>query len=112
MLGKIRNVSKTVERVLASTPETRDSDTKLIIKVWELQGLCLTPEQQEKLHNVANPESIRRNRQKLQERGLYLGSLKIMRERKLRSYEMEQAMPAYRSEYEYDPITNTTQEVL
>lgn len=112
MLGKVRNVSQTVEKILASDPETRDSDTKLIIRVWELQGLQLTPEQKDKLQNVSNPESIRRNRQKIQAQGRHLGSLKVVKERRIRSYEMQQSMPAHRPKYEYDPITNTTQEVL
>ena len=52
------------------------------------------------------------NRQKIQAQGRHLGSLKVVKERRIRSYEMQQSMPAHRPKYEYDPITNTTQEVL
>jgi hypothetical protein len=107
MLGKVRKVQKTVERVLSENTKTRDSDQLLILEVWQKQGLVLTLEQRYHFMSVANPESIRRTRQKLQQEGKYLPSPKIARERKLRSYEMEQAIPALKPRMKYNEQTRT-----
>lgn len=112
MLKKIRGISKTVEVMLSEYPETRDSDVALMLKVWHfemsLQGAHLTPQQWQELEesmNYANPESIRRTRQKLQEAGRYLGQPKVKQERYLRSLEMQQSMPAHKPKY--NSQTNT-----
>lgn len=68
---------ETVENVLQKQPETRDNDRLLIMKVWEEQGLVLTPEQKHIFKNIASPETIRRTRQLLQESGEYEASEKV-----------------------------------
>ena len=68
---------ETVEKVLSERPETRDNDRLLIMKVWEEQGLVLTPEQKHIFKNIASPETIRRTRQLLQEGGEYEASEKV-----------------------------------
>lgn len=112
MLGKIRGISKTVEVMLREYPETRDSDVALMLRVWRfnmsLDDAYLTAKQWEQLEEAmmyANPESIRRTRQKLQEQGKYLGQPKVKQERYIRSLEMEQAMPMHRTKF--NPDTNT-----
>ncbi len=61
-----------VGQVLSSSNIARNSDRYLILNVWEKQGLVLTPEQRNLfLHDVSSPETIRRMRQKFQEKGLF-----------------------------------------
>ena len=107
MLNKVRGVANLVERVLRNHPEARDSDMELLYFVWREQGFYMTPEQRDMFRDLANPESIRRNRQKLQERGKYLGSEKVRKERQHKALEMQQAMPAHKPKYHYDPLANT-----
>lgn len=105
MISKVREVSRIVEDILGTQPATRDSDQLLILEVWEYQGLYLNDDQKAAFLMVANPESIRRTRQKFQERSKYLGSPKVKKERYMRSLEMEQSMPSHKPKY--DPSTNT-----
>lgn len=46
----------------------RANDKMLILSQWRTEGLELTPEQEQKFMQVSSPESIRRTRQKIQER--------------------------------------------
>lgn len=55
-----------VEKVLASYPETRSDNRLLLFRVWEQQGLQLTPEQWEMVTHLRQPETIRRTRAKVQ----------------------------------------------
>lgn len=50
----------------------RAKDRLLILEQWRREGLELTPAQEQKFMQVSSPESIRRTRQKIQERGLCL----------------------------------------
>lgn len=60
---KILNV---VEQLLAARQEYRDSDKKLIIAVWHIQGLRLTEEQRNiLLEKCTTPETISRARRAL-----------------------------------------------
>jgi hypothetical protein len=75
MAGKVTQIHKLVESALQKWEETRDSDKKLILAVWYLQN----PNYEQDFRKFflgqgANPETIRRIRQKLQEQGKYLGS--------------------------------------
>ena len=63
----VPKTSVIVEKLLRDTPATRNDDILLILKVWELEGLNLTPEQKIKFKQVSKPETIRRTRQKIQE---------------------------------------------
>lgn len=60
-----------VTALLEQKPELRSSDKKLLLAFWHYQGLHLTEEQREIFMNCTSAETIRRNRQKIQERGLY-----------------------------------------
>ena len=70
-----------VKQILSNHPETRDSDRKLILKVWQAEGLELTPEQRAKFMDCSSPETIRRIRQKLQEYNYYPASKQVNEQR-------------------------------
>ena len=78
-----------VRQKLESRPELRADDKKLIVAVWEDLGLHLTPEQQKKLFAVYAPESIRRVRQKLNERGIGLPDVRTQKKRKVLAEPLE-----------------------
>jgi hypothetical protein len=70
--SQIKNAKQLVQKILEKKPGTRASDRKLIIEVWEAQGLVLSNEQKHKIrYIVMAPETIRRARQLIQERGLF-----------------------------------------
>lgn len=48
----------------------RAKDKLLILEQWRREGFELTPAQEQKFMQISSPESIRRTRQKIQERGL------------------------------------------
>ena len=55
-----------VENILASQPETRNSDKKLLLAVWEQQGLVLSHTQRQTfLDKCATAESVTRARRLL-----------------------------------------------
>jgi hypothetical protein len=62
-----------IEQALRDYPETRDSDLKLIVKVWELQIKApIPPRLKAFLYEKAiHPETITRARRKFQEQGKY-----------------------------------------
>ena len=71
----------------------RDSDKELIIQYLQLHlGMNLNAQQLELLRTV-NFESIRRERAKFQEKGMYLGSPEVMAKRKRKAMEVEQTAP-------------------
>jgi len=76
MLTKIENIKETVKELLLQFPETRDNDNKLLLKVWCLQNPRLRTDHSFAFFLFGNdfanglyadPESVRRTRQKLQE---------------------------------------------
>jgi len=71
-----------VRQKLENNPELRSDDKRLIVAVWEDLGLRLTSEQQSKMFEVYAPESIRRVRQKLNERGIGLPDTRTQKKRK------------------------------
>jgi hypothetical protein len=62
-----------VEQALKNYPETRSSDRKLVVKVWELQaGKEMNDQLKEFLiHEAIFPDSITRVRRKFQQHGKY-----------------------------------------
>jgi len=82
-----KNAEQLVASVLKDCPETRENDKLLILKVWELQGLKFTNEQKTLFLSCFSPETIRRERQKIQEGGLFRPSRYKQAERSL--FEME-----------------------
>lgn len=92
-------VNRIIERILRDFPETRNSDKRLILKVWESQGLYLTEAQAYKFFEVSSPETIRRVRQKIQESGKYQADPLIRRERRFKSYRLQQITPQAKPQY-------------
>jgi len=70
-----------VYKILSSNPAARNSDKVLILEMWRMQDLHLTPDQQQKFMEVSSPESIRRARQKIQENGEFLADEKVQAKR-------------------------------
>ena len=76
MVEKIKNIQDTVARLLFEQPDTRDDDKLLILKVWAEQNPLLRHPKYSFLGfavdflegKYAEPESIRRSRQKIQEK--------------------------------------------
>ena len=68
-----RNLTITIESILAREPETRDNDMLLMIRVWEQAGFRFPSDLREAFisGHLTSPESIRRSRQKIQETGRY-----------------------------------------
>lgn len=59
-----------IEGIMEKFPALRANDKKLILVVWNQQGLELTQEQTSYILTCcANPETVRRLRQKIQEEG-------------------------------------------
>jgi len=96
-------ISRVVEMCLRDYPETRDSDRKLLVKVWEHCGLYLSEAQRHKFFGIASPESIRRTRQKIQESGKYPASDRVKHVRELKSQIVQQNAPITK---EIDNILN------
>ena len=69
-----------IEAVLAKYPETRDSDKELFIKFAGEYYDCDEEIVRDLLEELPNFESIRRYRQKLQEKGLYQGSRRLAKQ--------------------------------
>lgn len=98
---KKTKVSEAVEKLLKdNTPSgmtgvpPRDSDKELIIQYLQLHlGMNLNAVQLNLLRTV-NFESIRRERAKFQEKGMYLGSPEVMAKRKRKAMEIEQTAPS------------------
>jgi len=82
-----------VESILSRDPETRNSDKKLILAVWDYMGLNLSDTQKAKFMDMPPAETIRRLRQKLQERGRYRASDSVRHERYIKSLIMQQNEP-------------------
>lgn len=68
----LKTTSDLVEFCLDELPETRGSDKKLALKVWDIQGFRLSPEKQAMFLKIASYKTIRRSRQLLQSKGLYM----------------------------------------
>jgi hypothetical protein len=93
-----RQTIKLVEDILMKYPHTRDSDKELIIGVLQALGANLSQEQRDLMRKV-NFESIRRHRQKLQEKGLFQPSPEVAKRRRLKSYIVQQNAPTAKPEY-------------
>ena len=77
-----------VEAVLRDSPETRSDDMKLIMAVWDNQGLHLDENQKHIFRMVLPSETITRARRKLQEVGKYRPNDEIYRQRHLLEIEV------------------------
>ena len=88
------NTKKLIETILRDKPETRDNDKLLILYVWQAKGLRFTPEQVQKFKDMPSPETIRRGRQLLQEKGKYRASEEVEEKRYELYKETKQAIAA------------------
>lgn len=77
----------------------RNSDKALIVRVWAEQDLHLNYHQLQKFFSVASPETMRRIRQKIQEKGQYLADDRVKTERRFKSYRMQQITPKATPKY-------------
>lgn len=87
------NITNKVETLLRNNERMRSDDKLLILTIWELEGLTLTPEQRQKFWDLPSPETIRRVRQKLQENGAYPANEPVRKQRKWKSMVMQQVSP-------------------
>lgn len=85
--------SDIIKSVLTSDRQARNSDRRLLLKVWERQGLVLSEYQKAQFMSVASAESIRRTRQKLQEDGLYPADQMIGATRRFKGAQVQQNIP-------------------
>lgn len=82
MLDEIERVKETVKTVLMFYHDARNSDKKLLLRVWEKQGLILNEAQKGVFLNECSPaETIRRVRQKLQSEGQFQADKAIVEQR-------------------------------
>lgn len=70
----------------------RAKDKMLQLAQWRKEGLILTPEQEQKFMEVSSPESIRRTRQKIQERGLCMPDSTTTAYRQAKANKIKQAV--------------------
>lgn len=87
-----KHIQDKVERVLQDNVSTRSNDRLLMLKIWEDEGLRFTPEQQQAFMKVSSPETIRRNRQKLQEDGKYRATPDVEAKRAYQEQEVRAAI--------------------
>lgn len=95
-LATIKRRGMTLEQQLIKKLESnealRANDRLLILDIWKDEGLELTPHQQQRFMEVSSPESVRRSRQKIQEKGLCLPSQQVQRLRRKRSIQVRDAV--------------------
>lgn len=92
-------VTKLVEESLEQYNECRNSDRYLLLTVWHRLGFKLTSEQRSIFMDMPSAETIRRVRQKIQEGGKYPATIKIKKERYMKSMILGQAAPVYKPEH-------------
>jgi hypothetical protein len=87
MIKEIKTIEETVYDLLKDYPETRDDDNLLLVKVWRLYGLEISPELENQIITCGvKPESIRRSRQFIQASGKFEGTKR--KERLIEEYGM------------------------
>lgn len=86
-------VTPIIKDVLRDNPKARDSDKELLLDVWQTLGLYLTIDQRAIFRNMPSTETIRRIRQKIQEKGEFQAAGRVTKSRRIKSYEMQQNAP-------------------
>ena len=81
-----------VRNILKEIPETRNSDRRLMLEVWERGGLHLTDHQKYLFMRLPSAESIRRARQKIQESGVFLADDSVKQERLFQEKEIRKCI--------------------
>lgn len=93
----MRNLTPMIKSILRNNPQARASDRVLIIEVLQHLGADLSEYQISKIKSV-NFESVRRTRQKIQERGEYLPDESVQKARYHKSLIMQQNAPTAKPE--------------
>jgi hypothetical protein len=71
-----------IKSILLNYPETRDSDKRLMLRVWEAQGGGFSERQIDFLtHKAISPDTISRIRRRLRQTGVVCGTEAIESER-------------------------------
>lgn len=86
-------ITQQVRNLLAYSRSARNSDKVLIHLYLKRAGLELTATQIDKLLSLPSFETITRVRRKLQESGEFLPSQDVAKQRKLKSYAVQQNAP-------------------
>lgn len=93
------NVADKVRFILSHSTAARNSDKRLMVYFMQKEGMNLSDEQIRAFYDMPSPETIRRTRQKIQEAGEYVPTIREVAERrKLKSWEMQQNMPGAKPE--------------
>lgn len=82
---KFKKVEDLVWYCLKNFPETRDNDRTLMLKVWDIQGFRIPQKLIALFYRVASAETIRRQRQMIQQKGFYRPDPQKVAERSLYS---------------------------
>lgn len=101
-------MSRMYDRVydkLSNNSALRANDRLLQLAIWRDDGLFLTPEQERKFMEVSNPETIRRERQIIQEQGYFLPSKEVLKARMVRKHQIKEEILIEKSQFINDKIT-------
>lgn len=101
-------ITNQVENILRAVPSTRSSDKDLLIVFMQKSGMNLSDAQVEKFRNMPSFETLRRVRQKIQEDGKYPASDLVKRERKFKSFQMQQQAPSFKADGLEKTLTGQT----
>lgn len=83
------NAEPLVKQILTKYPKTKGDDKLLMLKIWHKQGLILTqPQINFFYYKCFSPETIRRERQRIQHEGQLLPEGKILKARKEKEKKM------------------------
>lgn len=91
-------ITNIVRNILRDSPETRNSDKELIIQTWGQLGFYLSERQLAKFRQLPSTETIRRIRQKIQEKGEYQATTPVSKSRQLKSHIVQQNEPQAKPE--------------
>lgn len=99
MIKEIKSIKEIVLELLDKYPETRNSDLVLygfVLKKLgfsELAAIFLNED-----YNLPNMESVRRARQLIQHKGIYLPDLRVQAQRKKEEIKVREAIPSLNAE--------------
>lgn len=83
-----RTAKYIVTEILATNQQARNDDKELILQAWRMQGLILSPYQEQQFKRCLTTETIRRKRQEVQAEGKYLPDEKTKRKRERKQAQM------------------------
>jgi hypothetical protein len=86
-------ISQQVENILASSRQARNSDKSLLLIYMQKSGMNLTPRQVSIFLEMPSRETLRRVRQKIQERGQYTADSSVKKVRDYKSLVVSQNAP-------------------